>query len=284
MSLLLKLTTMNNYGYARLKTYVLRITFPIWEALGIHVTPVHFYQPIPDTRTLPDDLWNRNELLVDMRESEQLTLLESFTQYRNEFQTIPTKDRMICSIDAEVLYCMVMIFNPKRVVEIGSGDSSFVVRKALTDKGTGELTCIEPYPRKDLNGIDVIPKKVQEIPLSYFESLESGDILFIDSSHVLSIGSDVQYELFSILPRLKAGVLVHFHDIFIPAEYPKQWIYGLRRFWTEQYAVNAFLMYNHCWKVLWGSHFMHLKNSDKLELIFPKYKPFMPSSLWITRL
>jgi len=154
-----------------------------------------------------------------------------------------------------------------------------------------ELVAIEPYPNDILKagfpGLSkLIPKKVQDIPLSEFKKLSENDILFIDSSHVLKIGSDVQYEYLEILPRLNKGVIVHAHDIFLPAEYPKEWILKDYRFWTEQYLLQAFLSFNDSFEVLWGGSYMHLRHPDKLEEAFSSYKrdERWPGSFWIRRI
>jgi hypothetical protein len=106
------------------------------------------------------------------------------------------------------------------------------------------------------------------LPIS---ELKENDILFIDPSHVLKIGNDVQYEYLEILPRLNKGVIVHVHDIFIPCNYPKKWVLEKHRFWNEQYLFQAFLAFNNAFEVLWGGSYMHLRHPDKLEEAFNSY-------------
>jgi len=132
----------------------------------------------------------------------------------------------------------------------------------------------------------LIPKKVQDIPLSEFKKLSENDILFIDSSHVLKIGSDVQYLYLEVLPRLNKGVIVHAHDIFLPAEYPKEWVLKNYIFWNEQYLLQAFLAFNNSFEVLWAGSYMHLRHPDKLEEAFSSYKrdKIWPSSFWIRKI
>ena len=131
----------------------------------------------------------------------------------------------------------------------------------------------------------LVLSKIQDVPLSEFCSLEENDILFIDSSHVLKVGSDVQHEYLEILPRLKKGVIVHCHDIFLPEEYPKNWVLNNYVFWNEQYLLQAFLSFNESFKVLWAGNYMHLMHSDKLEQIFSSYKKdkVMPGSFWMAK-
>lgn len=201
------------------------------------------------------------------------------------------------SVDGEVLYCMIRHFKPKKIFEIGSGNSTYLFAQAILKNKEEhndyecELVAIEPYPNNILKtgfaGLSkLIPKKVQDISLSEFKKLTENDILFIDSSHVLKIGSDVQYEYLEILPRLKKGVLVHLHDIFLPAEYPKEWVLKDYRFWTEQYLLQAFLAFNDSFEVIWAGSYMHLKHPDKLEVAFSSYRrnERWPGSFWIRKI
>lgn len=154
-----------------------------------------------------------------------------------------------------------------------------------------KLIAVEPYPtdflKKGFPGLsNLISKKVQEIPLSYFESLEAGDILFIDSSHVLKIGSDVQYLYLELIPRLKKGVIIHCHDIFLPNEYPMKFAIEEHWFWSEQYLLQAFLAFNESFKVLWAGQFMHLHHPELLENSFSSYDRMSknsPGSLWMQK-
>jgi hypothetical protein len=296
-----------NIYHARLE-WALRRTFPLWERLGLHVTPNHFYQPIPDTRALGDDTWRRRSELpgVDMREAAQLALLDEFSRlYKSEYDSFarePTKvphefnfgNPQFGSVDAEVLHSVVRHFKPARFFEIGSGNSTYVAAAAaLRNRAEGrdcEVTAFEPYPNEVLRAgfpglARLVPAKAQDVPLSEFARLDDGDILFIDSSHVLKIGSDVQYEFLEVLPRLARGVLVHVHDIFLPAEYPRAWVLEQRRFWTEQYLLQAFLAFNSHFEVLWAGSYMHLRHPDQLSAAFGSYEAgrSWPGSFWMRK-
>ena len=234
--------------------------FPVWERHGFHVTPVHFYQPIPDIESLPETLWDRpSELLgIDMNDSVQLDLLtKHFPRFRSEYERIPIQptgergsfhldNRLFGGTDALVAYCMVRQFQPQLIIEIGSGLSSVLLAQAAARNGGSDLICIEPFPRefvrKGFPGLrSLIEKKVQDIDLEFFSQLESSDLLFIDSSHAVKIGGDVNYLFLEVLPRLKPGVIVHVHDIFLPFEYRRDWVMDEFRFWSEQYLLQAFL-------------------------------------------
>lgn len=283
--------------------------FDLWQTHGYHVKPVSFYSPLPDTQELPDELWSpaAKSSGIDWNEAGQLRLLDLFHQdYAEEYKNIPRSKQSdqphfylgnvsFESVDAEVFYCMVRHLRPRQIIEIGSGYSTLLAAEALkvnSDEGQlSKLTAIEPYPPKFLSEelpvpINLIAQPVQSVPLECFSTLEKNDILFIDSSHVCKIGSDVQYEFLEILPRLAPGVVVHIHDIFLPAEYPKQWVKDWHRFWNEQYLLQAFLCLNPHFEVIWAGSYMHLHHSDKLTAAFDSYDPDQnwPASFWIRRL
>ena len=285
--------------------------FHVFETMGYHLTPNHFYFPIPDTRSLGDYLWERESQLVgvDMNTEGQMNLLSIFeSTYKNEYEKIP-KDETdsphlyflnnndFFSIDGLILYCMIRYFKPNKIIEVGSGYSTLLAAQALEknqlESGkASELIAIEPYPneilQKGFPGLSrLIKMKVQDVPLSEFEKLGKNDILFIDSSHVLSIGNDVQYEYLEILPRLNPGVLIHIHDIFFPNEYPKKWTLERHHFWTEQYILQAFLAFNKKFEVIWASNYMLAKHPDKFEDAF-NYRiiegsPYHIASFWMRR-
>jgi hypothetical protein len=132
-----------------------------------------------------------------------------------------------------------------------------------------------------------VAKKVQDVPLDVFTSLEAGDILFIDSTHALRSGSDVQYEFLEILPRLAPGVLVHVHDVSLPLPYPKVY-YDTQTYWNEQYLLQAFLAYNSRFEVVWAGNYMLLNHRDAMLETFPEFKLMRekwtssePSAFWI---
>ena len=133
-----------------------------------------------------------------------------------------------------------------------------------------------------------VKRKVEDLDYDFFDQLGKNDILFIDSSHVLRTGNDVQYLYLEILPRLKEGVIVHIHDIFLPYEYPQQWVVENRVFWSEQYLLQAFLTLNPCFEVLFGNYFMTQNYAEEMGAVFshpPGYRQRnVPDSFWIRRL
>lgn len=295
--------------YNKILIRILKKTFPIWQKLGFHITPNHFYQPVPDTRTLKNDVWNKHSEMpgININTDGQLNLLSTFfIKFKQEYDKFPLGKTAIPyeyyvnnngfeSVDGEILYCMIRYFKPRKILEIGSGNSTYLSAKAVLknredNNHTCELIAIEPYPidvlKTGLPGLSkLVPQKVQDVPLSVFCKLKENDILFIDSSHILKIGSDVQYEYLEILPRLNRGVIVHIHDIFLPAEYKKEWVLKNHQFFNEQYLLQAFLTFNDCFEVLWAGSYMHLIYPDKLEEAFGSYKrnKAWPGSFWIRK-
>ncbi|HEY5899967.1 MAG TPA: class I SAM-dependent methyltransferase [Burkholderiales bacterium] len=144
-------------------------------------------------------------------------------------------------LDAAAAYAIVRSTRPKRLVEVGSGHSTRFMARAVADGGLAtRITAIDPAPRASLKGLSIsfIAEPVQRVPASVFNALEAGDILFIDSSHQLRPGSDVEHLMRAIIPRLKSGVRLHFHDIFLPDDYPAEWAW---RRYNEHDAVRALL-------------------------------------------
>lgn len=284
--------------------------FSMWENKGYHVTPAHYYEPIPDTRELSGELWKHPSELKGLKinDNEILNLLAGFdSRYRQEYDEIPVRPAQSASqfylqnasfksVDAEILYCMIRDFKPRHIIEIGSGYTTYLAAQSIEVNKTEDsdyqcdLTAIEPYPnavlKKGFPGLStLIEKPVQSVSLSVFDALGKNDILFIDSSHVVRIGSDVVYEYLEILPRLNKGVLVHLHDIFLPLEYPKKWVYENNYFWSEQYLLHAFMLFNNTFEVLWAGSYINAKYPEKLEAAISSYQrnDTMPGSFWIRR-
>jgi predicted O-methyltransferase YrrM len=156
-------------------------------------------------------------------------------------------------LDAAVAYAMVGRRRPRRIVEVGSGHSTRVLARAVADSGLAtEVTAIDPAPRADLRGLPIrfVRAPVQEAGIEPFADLAAGDVLFIDSSHVLMPGSDVDFLLSRVLPLLPAGVLVHVHDVFLPDDYPAAWAW---RGYNEQLGVAALLG---AWRPLFASRYV----------------------------
>jgi predicted O-methyltransferase YrrM len=286
-----------------------RRTFGFWQRLGLHVTPVHFYEPIPDTRELPAGLWRpRTDVPgLDLNVDAQLALLRELGRHREEFARFPRAahpDRAAAyhvdngsyeGGDGDALYAMLRHLKPRRMIEVGSGFSTRLAAEALlrnaSDGGPpADLTAIDPHPgpavAAGFAGLGrLIRRPVQREPLETFAALGEGDVLFIDSSHVLATGSDVQYEFLEVLPRLAGGVVVHIHDVFLPQEYPREWVVDQHRFWTEQYLLQAFLAFNDAFEVLLSLAHLHRTHPEAMESAFAAYdrRRTLPGGFWMRR-
>jgi hypothetical protein len=199
---------------------------------------------------------------------------------------------MFSRLDAWMLQAMLRHFRPRRMIEVGCGWSSLVTARVNREQLAGSLdfTCIEPYPPDFLDdGVDgisrLIVSPVEQVPVDTFLDLAAGDVLFIDTSHTVKTGGDVVFLLQEVLPRLADGVVVHIHDIFLPWDYPLDWVL-VGRAWNEQYAVRAFLTFNSEFEILLSVAWMSQFRPDVLAEALPDYPQSYSDgggSLWLRR-
>ena len=310
--LILHMMKLSAWGMSRYGFYEAAHTF--FYEQGFHLLNRNDYNlPIPHEDDLGDAFWNRRSEMVGVDTNDRcaLDILNNvFPKYLGEFRDQfplersedPTSFYLLngafMAIDAQAYYCFIRQFQPKRIVEIGSGRSTQVaavacLRNAAENGRAPALTAIEPYPpphlKEETPGMSrLIVDKVQNVDLEVFTSLESEDILFIDSTHALRAGGDVQYEYCEIIPRLAPGVLVHIHDISLPKAYPRIYFEKSRYYWNEQYVLQAFLAFNSKFEVIWPGNYMMLKYPEKVCGLFPEYYAMRklfpqsePSSFWI---
>jgi hypothetical protein len=273
---------------------MIRHTFRMFQRIGVSLVPNHYYWPVPDFKELEARKWPADEspIGIDLGLEKQLDFLQNVVpQYESEWGPdtgaiasagYRRGNGFFETVDAEIAYCLVRHFKPKRIIEVGGGHSSRVMAAALdenlkVDGVRGELLTIDPhpdrFPKEALSDrVRLIPASVQSIDLDIFLSLESGDFLFLDSTHVVGIGSDVVREYLEILPRISRGVLIHAHDIFIPSDYPRKMVLQTLSFWSEQYLLEALLMFNPRFEVVWGSSAMQGFEPEALERVFPQWK------------
>lgn len=273
--------------------------------------PGHFYSPVPNLYEIIEKqnvlFQDKDICSINMNEQYQRELLLKLKQFYADYlyhrensdqldYRYKKEGAFYRHSDSVFLYSMIRHYKPKRIIEVGSGHSSAIMldtNEYFLNKQV-EHTFIEPYTQRledilkdtDYEKNKIIKSDVQSVELTLFETLEENDILFIDSTHVSKIGSDVNYLLFEVIPRLKPGVLIHFHDIFYNFEYPKKWILQNRYFWNEIYLVRAFLMNNNNYQIELFNSYLHHINRPWFEKEMPEcLKGFERGigSIWIKK-
>jgi hypothetical protein len=239
---------------------------------------------------------------VDLNEEYQLTLLTEFERYYPEipFKDIKNERRYYYDngyylhSDAIFLYSMIRYFHPRRIIEIGAGFSSAAMLDSTDVLGFQNtiFTFIEPDParlksllrKEDYLRCTIIENNLENVDNAMFEELTENDILFIDSSHVCKTGSDVHKVFFEILPKINSKVLIHFHDIFFPFEYPKPWVLDWNSFgWNEDYFLRAFLMYNTNFEIVFFNTFLEHFHKERFMTTMPDCLKHQGGSLWIRK-
>lgn len=293
-------------GRLRIARWVARALHRPAGWFGLRVLPASYEDPLPDPRWHERAAEPSQLVGIDVDLEAQVALARRWAaSYGPEYGTFPAdrsphqpnryhwRNGSLSAADAYVLYSTIRDLRPARVLEVGAGYSTLVTAEAMSanaaDGSPGRFVAMDPYPRRFLRSAvpgldDMLGVTAQDAPLSLFTELGDGDVLFIDSSHVLKTGSDVQRLFCEVLPRLQPGVTVHVHDIFLPFEYPRSWIEDDLRLLNEQYLLQAFLTGNRDWKVVWAGTLMHAARPDVLAEAFPGHQAHeAPSSFWIRR-
>lgn len=287
----------------------LSLSKKIMLRVGVFPIQDHYYEPLFNPGDLKYSLRkDRNLPGIDFNIPEQLDLLKKF-RYNEELLKFPMNkaagkiefgydDGPFLSGDSEFLYNMIRHYKPKKFIEIGSGHSTLMARNAIAQNVLDDPayacdhTCIEPYENKWLEKTDIkiLRVMVENADPALFTSLEAGDILFIDSTHMIRPQGDVLYEYLEILPQLKSGVIVHIHDIFTPKDYLTEWVLEQNRFWNEQYLMEAFLSNNKDFRIIGATNFLRHNHYDSFAEKCPVLKKQVesgierePGSFWIIR-
>ena len=277
-------------------------------AVPLFVPPGHFYSPIVNVAelvALRAEQAEKSDLLdIDANPGRQLALFRQLSGYfgRIPFPVAQTgtfryyfENDFYSYGDALMLSAFIQHFRPRRIIEVGCGFSSAVILDTLdrmTDPPANtNYVLVEPYTERlklllrstDYRRITVIEKPVQQVDLELFVGLQENDILFLDTTHILKTGSDVHHELFQILPRLKPGVLIHFHDVFHGFEYPEAWTVQQNRSWNELYALRALLMNNSRYQIEIMNATVAASYPDEVRSISREFMKNPGGALWLRK-
>jgi predicted O-methyltransferase YrrM len=275
----------------------------------LFVPPGHFYSPIVDPAALRAANFVVRHEVEDVHaiRCDMDAMLGTFERLSVHFGAIDFPERRSPSHryyyeneffsygDAIILAAWLREFQPQRIIEVGSGFSTAVMLDTLERISGGQdvrLTCIDPNPERlhslvrpgDEQRVEIIARQVQSVPLQMFAELRAGDLLFLDTTHIVKTGSDVVHELFEILPRLAGGVLIHFHDIAAGFEYSDEWIFQENRSLNESYILRAFLMHNSAYEIVFFNHAFFLRFLEVLREKCPLFLRNCGGSLWLRKI
>ena len=278
--------------FRKFGSHKLTLSKSILKKIGIFPLTSNYYEPLFNFDLLKKKLNEKRNLPgIKFNTDKQIKNLREF-DYQKELNNLSfnIKNSFFEGGDAEIYYQMIRYFKPNKIIEIGSGHSSLIAKEAIKnnkeiDNFTSELFCIEPYENAWLekNNIDVIRQKVEELDIGFFSDLDKNDILFIDSSHVIRPQGDILKIFLEILPKLKAGVIIHIHDIFSPRDYPENWLKIENRFYNEQYLLEGILDNSSRYNILLSLNLLKHDFYDELKKVCPYLDDKSePSSFYIS--
>ena len=267
--------------------------------LGYDMVWRDYYSPLPDLGAVPPERWEMVSELpaIDWRPEGQRafygTLRAGVEEFRSRLPAPPFRlpNGSFEASDAEVLYAVIRMARPTRVLEIGAGYSTLVIAAAVEansdDGDRPSFVSVDPYPSSLLDplpaGLDAIEAiRTQDVPLHRFDELAAGDVLFLDTTHVAKLDSDVVRLILEVLPRLAPGVLVHFHDVYLPWEYPRPFFSERGYYWNEQYVVQAFLAFNSGYELLLANQWLCRTHPEAVSPL-PGTRRHDAGSLWLRR-
>jgi hypothetical protein len=272
---------------------LMRIAFEVGQRFKVDILPRHFYSEIPDIRLLrSSSQWKAPRTMTGIRGDidAQVAWVDQCTApYRSALKGFEIHKSAVAAngsdegygeVESDFLYCFIRAHRPSRIVQIGCGVSTAAIQRAAHDEGySPQITCIEPYPtgflqRESAAGhLNLVPKKVEDVGPACVESLHSGDLFFVDSSHVLSPAGEVNLLILEMLPCLAPGVYAHFHDIHFPYDYNPDTLTSALFFPHETALLYAFLVMNSRFEIAASlSMLYHLRQSD-LARFFPDLSP-----------
>lgn len=286
--------------YRKFGSHKLPISKKILNSVGIFPLTDQYNEPQFNFNGLGKNLYNsRNLPGINLNLKEQIHNLSNLV-YKNELIELELekkspsykfciKNTFFEHGDAEIYYQLIRHLKPKNILEVGSGHSTLIALEAIKknlemNQIKTQITCVEPYENNWLNDLDIkiLRKKIEDVEKSYYLNLASGDIFFIDSSHIIRPRGDVLKIFLEILPMLNKGVIVHIHDIFTPKDYPEQWIIRENKFWNEQYLVETLMMNNNKYEIYLLLNYLKNNAYDKLTKVCPYLKKYHePGSLYL---
>ncbi len=285
------------------------VGIPRCRKFGFQPILIHYYQPVPEYESVPDEYFvdkqhfpgfsiHKNNVLLMLRNISAFAPECVWPEYVDKEGVYFSQNKSFGFSSAVLLHSLIRFYGTRHMVEIGSGYSTLISIEALKRNHPGSdfrLTCIEPHPPACLSNIgkthfaciDIVTQKAENVEPAVYLRLRENDILFIDSSHVSKLNSDVNYLYLHILPRLAKGVIIHIHDIYIPYEYPRVHFYGQQKiFWNEQYLLQAFLTNNNEFEIIMPGYFVQADMSEGFRKAFPQYDPLKhraTSSFWLRK-
>jgi hypothetical protein len=268
-------------------------TFSMLDRAGLHVMPKHYYTPVPDCTWLEENkpLWTGRSSLkgIQWDLAAQFAWLKNCCEpYYAEVAGLKSYNAFTNNgsgpgygeIESQVLHCFVRRHAPANIVEIGSGVSTMCMLEAAglnqrDGKRVPKITCVEPFPSDSLKSrkeVELIPQFCQQVPLTLFDRLSPGDLLFIDSTHAVKVGSDVMRIYLEIIPHLPPGIFLHIHDIYLPYAYPRD-VFSMPYWWQETAMLMTLLINNPRLSVLTCLSALHYDYPRQMQKLLTDYQP-----------
>jgi Methyltransferase domain len=274
---------------------ILRHTFELGQHFGLNILPRHFYSPVPDMRVLKQTAgWRKPMDMVGVAGSDAMTQVSFLhdicpVAMAKDWPALGVHARASDAngqgggygiIEAEVLYGFILRHKPKRIIQVGCGVSTSVILRAAEVAGyVPDITCVEPYPSAYLlsmgkeGRIKLMGVPAQDVDQLVYAALQSGDMLFVDSTHTVKPGSEVNRIILDVLPRLGRGVFVHFHDIYFPYDYQRSVLTDELFFNTESSLLHAYLADNARIRILLSLSMLHHRAPNAIKAVLPHYVP-----------
>lgn len=269
----------------------------IARAAGQDLVTRNFYSPVPDWERLPAEVFDRRSPLsgIEFDVDAQVTFLRSLAPLLAEFEPPAGWDwgrETYGPVEADVLHALVRHRHPQRIIELGSGYSSLIIAAAAARNASEgspvSYTAYDPFARDfiraGVEGMTLVARSAATVPSEAFAALAPGDILFVDTTHTVKLGSEVNHVVLDALPLIAPGVLVHVHDVFLPYEYPREF-FAAQCFWSEQYLLQAFLTQNPSWEIVLPLFSMVKDRPAEVAELVKTFTPSAgPGAFWIRRI